>query len=186
MDYLIRKKCKLYRSRGSEQKKKNNDLRKKLWRTKLKQNPMKSSSISLTNDTANYKTKKRKQLKCKKLEEEHSSSQDSSFSNKQTLHRSLSRADNHLPKSPHKKAEVIEKLVEKYHVKISFNTKHRRPREDLNEEEKNGLKQSFLAVTSATPTLEGKVMYMLAKLMANVAISNACIYCGICTIFLTL
>ena len=34
---------------------------------------------------------------------------DSSFSNKQRLHHSLSRADNHLPKSLHKKAEVIEK-----------------------------------------------------------------------------
>ena len=31
-----------------------------------------------------------------------SSSPDSSFSNKQTLHRSLSRADNDLPKSPQK------------------------------------------------------------------------------------
>ena len=39
----------------------------------------------------------------------------------------------------------------------------------------NGLKRSFLAVKSAAPTLEGKTMYMLAKLMANVAISNVCI-----------
>ena len=52
------------------------------------------------------------------------------------LHRSLSRADNHLPKSPHKKAEVIEKLVEKYHVKIPFNTKRGRPRIDFNEGKK--------------------------------------------------
>ena len=73
-----------------------------------------------------------------------SSSPDSSFSNKQTLHRSLSHADNHLPKSPHKKAEVIEKLVEKYHVKIPFNTKRGRPRKDLNEEEKKWL-ETFLS-----------------------------------------
>ena len=65
-----------------------------------------------------------------------SSSADSSFSNKQRHHHSLSRADNHLPKGSHKKAEVIEKLVEKYHVKIPFNTKRGRPRIDLNEEKK--------------------------------------------------
>ena len=69
-----------------------------------------------------------------------SSSPDSSFRNKQTLHRSLSRADNHLPKSLHKKAEVIEKLVENYLVKILFNTKRGK---DLKEEEKNGLKIPF-------------------------------------------
>ena len=76
-----------------------------------------------------------------------SSSPDSSFSNKQTFNRSLFRADNHLPKHSHKKAEVIIKLVEKYHVKIPFNTKRGKPRKYLEEEEKNGLKHSFLAVT---------------------------------------
>ena len=43
-----------------------------------------------------------------------------------------------------KKAEVIEKLVEKYHVKIPFNTKRGRPRKDLNEEEKKWL-ETFLS-----------------------------------------
>ena len=60
------------------------------------------------------------------------------------LHRSLSRADNDLLKSPHKKAEVIEKLVEKYHAKIPFNTKRGRPRKDLNEEETKWL-ETFLS-----------------------------------------
>ena len=36
------------------------------------------------------------------------------------------------------------------------------------EREKKWLEHSFLAVTSAALTLEGKAMYMLAKLMANV------------------
>ena len=44
---------------------------------------------------------------------------------------------------------------------------------------KNGLKHSFFPVTSATPSLEGKTMYMLARLMANLAISNVCIYCDL-------
>ena len=34
-------------------------------------------------------------------------------------------------------------------------------------------------MTSATPSLEGKTMYMLARLMANLAISNVCIYCDL-------
>ena len=175
----------MYRSKGSEQKKKNDALRKKLWRAKLKENPMKHEQCKVNE---RYRKLQNKENKTVEVEEAGQcfSSPDSSFSNKKTLHRSLSRADNHLPKSPHKKAEVIEKLVEKYHVKIPFNTKHGRARNDLNEEEKNGLKHSFLAVKSATPTLEGKIMYMFAKSMANIAISNVCIYCGICAIFWTL
>ena len=60
-------KFKLYRSKGIEKKKKKDALRKKLWRAKLKGNPMKYEQIRSTNDTANYKTKKTKQLKWKKL-----------------------------------------------------------------------------------------------------------------------
>ena len=78
------------------------------------------------------------------------SSQDSSFTNKQTLHRSLSRADNHLPKSPHKKAEIMKKLVEKYQVKMPFkNSKRGRSRKDLNEEEKQWL-ETFLSRSDVT------------------------------------
>ena len=65
------------------------------------------------------------------------------------LHRSLSRDDNHLTKSPHKKAEVIEKLVKKYHVKIPFNTKCGRPRKDLNKEEKKWL-ETFLSCSEVS------------------------------------
>ena len=83
-------------------------------------------------------------------------SQDSSFTNKQTLHRSLSRADNHLPKSPHKKAEIIEKLVEKYQVKMPFkNFKRGRPRKDLNEEEKQWL-ETFLSRSDVIYTNPGR------------------------------
>lgn len=72
------------------------------------------------------------------VEETSSSSQipDSSFSNKQTLHCSLSRADNHLPKSPHKKAENIQRLPTKYQLRINLKEKCGRPRKDLGQEEK--------------------------------------------------
>ena len=57
----------------------------------------------------------------------------SSFSTKQSLHRSVSRLNNLLPKSPHKKVEVIEKLAEKYQVKFQFKKGScGRPRKDLN------------------------------------------------------
>ena len=174
----------MYRSKGSEQKKKNDALRKKLWRAKLKENPIKYKQYKVNERYGKLKNKENN--KAVEVEEagQCSSSPDSSFNNKQTIHRSLSRADNHLLKSPHKK--VIKKLVENYHVKIIFNTKRSRPQKNLNEEEKNGLKHSFITVKSVTPTLEGQTMYMLAKLMVNIAISNVCIYCRICAIFWTL
>ena len=57
-------------------------------------------------------------------------------------------------KGSHKKAEVIEKLVEKYHVKIPFNTKRGRPRIDLNEEEKKWF-QTFLSRSKVSYTDPG-------------------------------
>ena len=61
------------------------------------------------------------------------------------LYRSLSRAHYFLPKSPHKKAGVIEKGTEKYKVKFNFKKGPRgRAGKDLNEEEKRWLIE-FLA-----------------------------------------
>ena len=82
---------------------------------------MKSSSIRSTNDTTNYKTKKNKVIEVEEAGQ-CSSSPDSSFRNKKTLHRSLSRAENHLPKSPHKKAQDIEKLVENCESSLHYET----------------------------------------------------------------
>ena len=128
-------KCKVYRSKVSERKKKRDALCKKLWRAKLKENPIKYEQYKINERYRKLQHKENKAAEVKEVGQ-CSSSPDSSLSNKQTLHHSLSRADNHLPKSPHKKAEVIEKLVEKYHVKIPFNTKRGRPRIDLNEGKK--------------------------------------------------
>ena len=132
----------MYRSKESEQKKKNNALRKKLWRAKLKENPLKYEQYKVNE---RYRKLQKKENKAVEVEEagQCSSSPDSLFSNKQTLHRNLSGADNHLPESPLKKPKIIEKLVEKYHVKIPFNTKRGRPRKDLNEEEKKWLETFF-------------------------------------------
>ena len=56
------------------------------------------------------------------------------FSSRQTLHRRLSRADSHLPKSPHKKAEIMQRLATKYKLRIIFQQNRgrvKRGREDL-------------------------------------------------------
>lgn len=80
----------------------------------------------------------------------------SSFSTKQSLHRSLSRVNNILPKSPHKKVEVIEKLAEKYQVKFAFKkAASGRPRKSLIDEEKEWLIE-FLARADMTYTNPGR------------------------------
>ena len=60
----------------------------------------------------------------------------SAYSCRQTPHQSISRADSHLSKSPHKKAEIIQRLATKYKLRINFQQNRGRPRKKLNEEEK--------------------------------------------------
>ena len=80
----------------------------------------------------------------------------SSFSNKQSLYCSLSRANNFLPESPHKKAEVFEKLAEKYKFNFNFKkTAHGRPCKVLNEEKKRRLIE-FVARANLTYTNPGR------------------------------
>ena len=126
--------CTLYQS---DQKKKTEALRKKLWRAKLKENPQEYERYKINeryrklkkSNKANNTTDPAADIVIEIVEERPSSSNvgrnssPSSFSNKQSLHRSLSRVDNYLPKSPHKKAEVIEKLAERYEVKFLFKKK---------------------------------------------------------------
>ena len=147
-------KCKLHRSKGRELKKKNDAIRKNLWRTKLKKNLMKYEQYKVNE---RYRKLQNKENKAVEVEEAYqcSSSSDSSFSNKQTLYRSLFRVEHLLPKSPHKKPEVIKKLIEKYHVKIPFNTKHGRPQKDLNEEEKKWF-ETFLSRNDVIYTNRGR------------------------------
>ena len=72
-----------------------------MWRTKLKENPMKYEQYRVNEQNRKLQNKENKAVEVEEAGQ-CSSSPDSSFSNKQTLHRSLSRADNDLPKSPQK------------------------------------------------------------------------------------
>ena len=68
-------------------------------------------------------------------EETSSQTPGSAFSSRQTLRRSLSRADSHLSKSPHKKAEIIQRLATRYKLRINLQQNRGRPRKELNEED---------------------------------------------------
>ena len=68
----------------------------------------------------------------------------------------MSRANNFLPKRPHKKTEIIEKLAEKYKVRFNFKKSTcSKPGKDLNEEEKHWLIE-FLTRGDLTYTNPGQ------------------------------
>ena len=144
--------CKLYRSK---QNAKGDDFklkeatRKKNWRMKLKSKPLEYEEYkaierlrkSVENDAVDTQNAHGSQENTCESEEINTKStnenrRNSSFTTKQTMHRSLSRADSHLPKSPHKKAEIIQKLPSKYSLRIEMKENRGRPRKDLSEEQK--------------------------------------------------
>ena len=141
--------CKKYRSKKAQQKKENDAIRKKLWRQNLKSDPAKYEQYRLSERVRKWQKKTNGETE-ENVETTPtrpiSNEPCSSFSSKQILNRSISRADNNLPKSPNKKAEVIGKLVERYQVKLQFKKKNSgRPRKELNEEEKQWLVSFFIS-----------------------------------------
>ena len=81
-------KCKLYRSKESKQKKNNDALRKKVWRTKLKENPIKYKRYKVNERYCKLQNKENKAVEWEEAGQCFSSP-DNSFSNKPTLHRNL-------------------------------------------------------------------------------------------------
>ena len=63
----------------------------------------------------------------------------SAFSTKQSKSRSLKKADDHLPQSPRKKAEIIQILASKYQIRIKLHENRGRPRKQLSQEKKDWL-----------------------------------------------
>ena len=131
-------KGKYYRAKNNTiEKKKAEALRKKIWRQNLRNNPSKykrykvserhrklmkaqvkksTSSIEDINSTENTNLVELESPTSSQSSSSSSpsssstSSSPSSFTTKQSLHRSVSRVNNLLPKSPNKKAEVIDKI----------------------------------------------------------------------------
>ena len=115
-------KCKLYRAkRNSEDTKKAEALRKQTWRQNVKKDPLAYENYKL----AERNRKRKNATSAQSSEEivtdpEPTESPESSFTTKQTLHRSVSRVNKLLPKSPRKNVKVVEKLAVKYKVKFPF------------------------------------------------------------------
>ena len=118
------------------------------WRENLKKDPGRYGKFKEHGKLRKWATKKRKEVpeaansevpeagNSEGYIQENAQTPGSSFSCKQTLHRSLSRADSHLPKSPHKKAEVIQRSATKYKLRINLKEKRGRPCKKLYEREK--------------------------------------------------
>ena len=118
------------------------------WRENLKKYPYRYGKFKEDDKLRKWATKKRKEVpeaansevpeasNSEGYTQENAQTPGSSFSCKQTLHPSLSRADSHLSKSPHKKAEIIQRLATKYQLRINLKEKRGRPRKELTEREK--------------------------------------------------
>ena len=86
----------------------------------------------------------------------HTGELDTSFTNKAIKSRSLSKAQQALPKSPRKRNEIIGSLVNKFHLRVAFVPKKAgRKRNDLTEEEKKWLIE-FLDRSDMTYTTPGR------------------------------
>ena len=91
----------------------------------------------------------------------------SAFKHGCTKYRSLKRADNALPKSPHKRKEIVSSLATKYQLRIQYTKNKRgRKREDLTEEQKEWLINALLDRADISMMNPGKqIMYTLVNIM---------------------
>ena len=156
------------------------------WRENLKKDPDRHGKFKEDDKLRKWAAKKRKEVpeagnsevpeagNSEGYTQENAQAPGSSFSCKQTLHRSLSRADSHLPKSPHKKAEIIQRLATKYKLRINLKEKRGRPRKELTEREKIWRLNSLAGPTFHTLILVGKTAYISVRLMekANICRKN--------------
>ena len=105
------------------------------WRENLKKDPDRYGKFKEDDKLRKWAPKKRKEVpevvnsevpeagNSEGYTQENAQTPGSSFSCEQTLHRRISRADSHLPKSPHKKEEIIQRLATKYKLRINLKEK---------------------------------------------------------------
>ena len=118
----------------------NEKERKRKWRAEIKKDQAKYEKYKEGERLRKWAAKKKKKANDSNAQEVASDSASSTpcsaFSCKQSLHRSLSRADLHLPKSPNKKAEIIQRLATKYNLRVDLKENRGRRRKELSDEEK--------------------------------------------------
>ena len=67
----------------------------------------------------------------------------SAFKHVSTKSRCIKRVESDLPKSPHKRSEVVSSIAEKYNLRINLvKNKGGRPRKDLSDEQKQWLRNA--------------------------------------------
>jgi len=132
--------CKTYRQKNLKKIRKKDKQRKKFEREHEKYlNPEKYEETKRKDRERKRQAKKRK-LAEEEMDEEPPSLEipDSSFKHKQTMYRSLSKANKALPQSPSKRDEIVSNLVKKYEIKVNLKeTGKGRKATSLTEEEEN-------------------------------------------------
>ena len=131
--------------RHEKRKSKSNDFsnsereRKRKWRADMNKDQVAYEKYKENERLRNWAANKKKKANGANAHEftndSASSTPVSAFSCKQSLHRSLLRANLHLPKSPSKNAEIIQRLTTKYKIRIKLKENRGRPRKELSEEE---------------------------------------------------
>lgn len=130
--------CKKYREKNLESIRKKDKERKKFARDYVKYV-----------ESEKYEEQKRKDRERKRLAKERKAVEieadteskltNSSFKHKQTKYRSLKKADDALPNSPHKRKEIVTNLAKKYEIRINLKeqTKTGRKPTSLTDEEES-------------------------------------------------
>ena len=156
------------------------------WRENLKKDPDRYGKFKEDDKLRKWAAKKRKEVpeaansevpeaaNSEGYTQENAQAPGSSFSCKQTLHRSLSRADSHLPKSLHK----IQRLATKHKLRINLKEKRGRPPKELTEREKIWLLE-FLDRSDISYTNPGrKDSVYIGKINGESQYMQKNIFCG--------
>ena len=155
--------CRKYREKNKEKYRKNDRERKVRQRMRMKLvNPIKYKAKQEQDRIRKRLERSRKRKAANEEEEQdpnidiHTGELDTSFTHKAIKNRSLSKAQQALPKSPRKRNEIIGSLVNKFHLRVAFAPKKAgRKRIDLTEEERKWLIE-FLDRPDMTYTTPGR------------------------------
>lgn len=115
-------KCKRYRQKNLDKIKRQDAARKKKERENIKNNPAKYKKYLDDEKRRKKIAALRKNDPTIEKKEPVSPEHHSSFTTKQSRHRSINRVENALPKCPTKSCEIIKRLATKYQLRVKLGT----------------------------------------------------------------
>ena len=143
----------------NDEKKEKERIRKQKWRQNLKKNPSKYNDYLKNKRLRKSHSKLLKSIQPTSSEgtasQKTSAESESAFPTKQSRCRSLKKADEHLPQSSRKKAEIIQNLASKYQIRVKLHENRGRKRKELSGEKKNWM-LDFLSRRNMTSTNPGR------------------------------